>query len=101
MFWGLMRQFYVGLTNDLVRRWREHDCPPDFHWVPMRDEASARFIEKRLLAQSGNTGGPGGGGWKFLYWFACTDRMRQCAALLEALDRKGIERRLGLGRLRS
>jgi hypothetical protein len=49
---------YVGLTDDPVRRKKEHGNPEDW--------------EADLIRRDGYTGKPGGAGWKYGYTYTKT-----------------------------
>ena len=61
---------YVGLTDDLERRYQEHGSPADWKATgPFNSEAVARQWESQQLAKPGTAGGSGGTGWRYGYWF--------------------------------
>ena len=64
--------WYVGLTDDPDRRRQEHGNPPDWDQAEFAAEEQAREWEKRYVGKPGYQGGPGGGGWKFGYWYTIT-----------------------------
>ncbi len=70
--------WYVGLTDDPVRRRAEHGNPGDWQQtVPFQSEAAARAWEAEQLRRPGWQGGPGGSGWRYGYWYTITFSTRQ------------------------
>ena len=67
---------YVGLTDDPVRRWREHGKPADWSQQQFTTEAVARNWEQVMLG-SGYEGGPGGDGWRYGYTYTITTQTNQ------------------------
>ncbi len=68
---------YVGLTDDPARRRQEHGNPTDWQQQSFSTETEARDWERRMLAQPGYTGGPGGDGWRYGYTYTITPSTRQ------------------------
>jgi hypothetical protein len=64
--------YYVGLTDDPNRRWVEHGRPRDWRQFEFGSEAQARAWERGQLARSDVKGGPGGGGWRYGYFYTVT-----------------------------
>jgi hypothetical protein len=67
---------YVGLTDDLARRQREHGNPIDWKQFQFTSESEARTWEQRMLA-TGFRGGPGGQGWHYGYTYTITAQTTQ------------------------
>ena len=66
---------YIGLTDDPAKRKQEHGHPTDWQQIgPFMSEQVARDWEKQCVAQPGYLGNPGGGGWKYGYWYTVTAR---------------------------
>jgi len=62
---------YVGLTDDPVRRKREHGNPDDWWQCSFASESEARAWEVMMLT-AGYQGGPGGQGWRYGYTYTIT-----------------------------
>ena len=58
---GMYSIWTIGVTDDPVRRRREHDSPTTWHQWDAYTEATARRIEQHFLAK-GMNGAPGGRG---------------------------------------
>ena len=68
---------YVGLTDDLEQRKRQHGKPPGFRRVrTFRTEKAAREWEKKML-KKGYKGGTGGEGWKYGYTYTVTSKRKK------------------------
>ena len=63
---------YVGLTDDPVRRQKEHGNPEDWWQRSFKTEEEARDWEADLIRRDGYTGEPGGAGWKYGYTYTKT-----------------------------
>lgn len=63
---------YVGLTDDPIRRRREHGIPADWRQRRFRSEDEARRWEQDHLHLPGHTGGGGAGGWRYGYTYTVT-----------------------------
>ena len=62
----------VGLTDDPVRRKKEHGEPADFKIIQkFSSESDARKWERILIAQ-GYNGDTGGAGWRYGYTYSKT-----------------------------
>lgn len=68
---------YVGLTDDPLRRRREHGNPPDWEQRSFITEREARAWEAVFLALPGYQGGTGGEGWRYGYTYTVTGQTRQ------------------------
>ena len=67
---------YAGLTDDPVRRKKDHNYPKDFRVVhKFASEKEARKWEKDMLTQ-GYKGDTGGAGWQYGYTFSVTLRRK-------------------------
>ena len=68
---------YVGLTDDLEKRKKQHGNPPGFRRVrTFRTEKTAREWEKEFL-KKGYTGDTGGKGWKYGYTYKVTKKKKK------------------------
>lgn len=69
--------YYVGLTDDPVRRKGEHGNPSEWQQTPFNSESAARAWEQSYVTKSGYKGGPGGAGWRYGYWYTITSQTKQ------------------------
>lgn len=73
---GDYSDYYVGITNDVDRRLKEHNASIDFcHvWCEANDTTEARAAEQALI-NKGMDGGEGGGDKRsfFVYCYQITD----------------------------
>ncbi|MCK4339205.1 MAG: hypothetical protein KAW87_04375 [Candidatus Cloacimonetes bacterium] len=68
---------YVGLTDDLEQRKKQHGNPPSFKRVrTFRTEKAAREWEKEIL-KKGYEGDTGGKGWKYGYTYTVTRKRKK------------------------
>jgi len=69
---------YVGLTDDPDSRKSAHGNPSDWKVVKtFTSEPTARQWEKDEIAKPGQTGGPGGAGWRNGYKYTITASTRE------------------------
>lgn len=64
-------RMYVGLTDDPVRRRKEHGRPADLKMRRFNNEAVARAWEAACHLR-GALGGGGGSGWRYGYAYTIT-----------------------------
>lgn len=59
----------IGVTDDLVRRKREHGNPAHWHQWDADTETVARAVEKHFLdkGMKGGTGGPGQADYVYIF----------------------------------
>lgn len=68
--------WYVGLTDDPERRRQEHGNPPDWQQTEFATEEAARVWEAKYAGKPGYSGGSGGAGLRYAYWFTITPASR-------------------------